>query len=61
MFLVLRFLDTFAGPFMSKLTFFIQYLNVSIANVGLIILGGQSLKVISNDSPAGKHTYASWL
>ena len=37
---------------MSKLTWFIQYSNISIANVGLIILGGQSLKVISNDSPA---------
>ena len=32
---------------MFKLTWFIQYSNISMANVGLIVLGGQSLKVIA--------------
>ncbi|KAG0606815.1 hypothetical protein M758_9G170100 [Ceratodon purpureus] len=50
--------ETVYGPFMSKLTWFVQYSNISIANVGLIILGGQSLKAISGIT--GMHL-APWI
>ena len=34
-----------AGPFMYKATWFLQYFNLSIANIGNVILAGESLKV----------------
>lgn len=38
------------GPAMYKLTWITQYVNLSIANVGTIILCGQALKVITTDT-----------